>query len=84
MNTINEQIQEPESVAETEEPEIVAGTITDGSQAIAHDGFDVETFEQAVDDYARLGRTVEETSDVIRTGSALSRDLFWSFHKRSP
>jgi hypothetical protein len=44
----------------------------------------VETFEQAVDDYARLGRTVKETSGVIRTGSALLRDLFWSFHKRSP
>src|SRR5262245_12978641 len=84
MNTINEQIQEPESVAETEEPEIVAGTITDGSQAIAHDGFDVGTFEQAVGDYARLARTMEETATTIRTGSALLRDLFWSFHKRAP
>jgi hypothetical protein len=84
MNTISEQIQEPELVAEMEEPEIIAGAIADGSQVIAHDGFDVETFEQAVDDYARLGRMVEETACVIRTGSALLRDLFWSFHKRSP
>jgi hypothetical protein len=38
----------------------VAGAITYGSQAIAHDGFDVETFAQAADDYARLARTVEE------------------------
>jgi uncharacterized protein with von Willebrand factor type A (vWA) domain len=37
-----------------------------------------------VDDYARLGRTVEEMAGIIRTGSALLRDLFWSFHKRSP
>jgi uncharacterized protein with von Willebrand factor type A (vWA) domain len=44
----------------------------------------VETFEQAVDDSARLGRTIEEMAGVIRTGSSLLRDLFWSFHKRSP
>jgi uncharacterized protein with von Willebrand factor type A (vWA) domain len=84
MNTISEQIQEPELVGEMADSRSVAGAIVDGSQAIAHDGFDVETFVQAVDDYARLGRTVEETAGVIRTGSALLRDLFWSFHKRSP
>jgi uncharacterized protein with von Willebrand factor type A (vWA) domain len=84
METISEQIQEPEPVAEMEDMEIVAGAITDGSQAIAHDGFDVETFEQASDDYARLARTVTETATAIRTGPALLRDLFWSFHKRAP
>ena len=84
MNTISEQIQGPELVAEMVDSRSIAGAIADGSQTIAHDGFDVETFEQAVDDYARLGRTVEETICVIRTGSALLRDLFWSFHKRSP
>jgi uncharacterized protein with von Willebrand factor type A (vWA) domain len=84
MNTISEQIQGPELVAEMVDSRSIAGAIADGSQTIAHDGFDVETFEQAVDDYARLGRTVEETAGAIRTGSALLRDLFWSFHKRSP
>jgi len=84
MNATSEQIQEPELVVEMEEPEIVAGAIADGSQAIAHDGFDVETFEQAAGDYARLSRTVEETAGAIRTGQALLRDLFWSFHKRAP
>src|SRR6266511_3627756 len=79
-----EQIQGPEIVAEMEDVEIVAGAITDGSQAIAHDGFDVETFEQASDDYARLARTVTETAGAIHTGPALLRDLFWSFHKRAP
>jgi hypothetical protein len=82
--TLVEQIEKPVIVAETEEPEIVAGAITDGSQAIAHDGFDVETFEQAAGDYARLSRTVDETAGAIRTGPALLRDLFWSFHKRAP
>jgi hypothetical protein len=76
MDAISEQIQEPELVAEIEQPEIVAGAITDGSQAIAHDGFDVETFEQAAGDYARLSRTVEETAGAICTGAALLRDLF--------
>jgi uncharacterized protein with von Willebrand factor type A (vWA) domain len=84
MNTISEQIQGPELVTEMVDSRSIAGAIADGSQTIAHDGFDVETFEQAVDDYARLGRTVEETAGAIRTGSALLRDLFWSFHKRSP
>lgn len=84
MDAISEQIQEPELVAGMEEPEVVAGAITDGSQAIAHDGFDVETFEQAAGDYARLSRTVEETAGTIHTGKSLLRDLFWSFHKRAP
>src|SRR5215831_14296018 len=84
MNTISEQVQEPELVAEMANSRSVAGAIADGSQAIAHDGFDVEIFEHAVNDFARLGRTVEETSGVIRTGTSLLRDLFWSFHKRSP
>jgi hypothetical protein len=84
MDRISEQIQEPELVAEMTDSRSVAGAITDGSQAIAHDGFDVETFVQAVDDYARLARTVDETAGAIRTGPALLRDLFWSFHKRVP
>ena len=74
MNTVIEQTEEL----------VVAGAICDGSQAIAHDGFDVETFAQAADDYARLTRTVEETRGAIHTGQALLRDLFWSFHKRAP
>src|SRR5262245_39483499 len=84
MKTISEQIQGSEIVAEMGEAEIVAGAITDGSQAIAHDGFDVETFAQAADDYSRLARAAEETASAIRTGPALLRDLFWSFHKRAP
>src|SRR5262245_65510376 len=84
MDIICEQIQEPELVAEMEDGEIVAGAITDGSQAIAHDGFDVETFEQAADDYARLARTVTETAGSIHTGPAHLRDVFWSCQKRPP
>jgi hypothetical protein len=84
MDKINEQFQEPEFIAEREESKITVGAITDGSQSIAHDGFDVETFEQAADDYGRLGRSIQETAGAIHTGPALLRDLFWSFHKRAP
>jgi uncharacterized protein with von Willebrand factor type A (vWA) domain len=84
METISEQKHEPGVVAEMTGPRSVAGAITDGSQAIAHDGFDVETFAQAADDYSRLARTAEETASAICTGPALLRDLFWSFHKRVP
>jgi len=84
MDANIEQTQESEPVVEITDFRSVAGAITDGSQAIAHDGFDVETFEQAADDYARLTRTIEETANAIHTGPALLRDLFWSFHKRSP
>ena len=41
MNAISEQIQEPELVAEMSDSRSVADAIADGSQAIAHDGFDV-------------------------------------------
>ena len=84
MDANIEQTQEPEPIVEITDFSSVAGAITDGSQTIAHDGFDVETFEQAADDYARLTRTIEETANAIHTGPALLRDLFWSFHKRSP
>jgi uncharacterized protein with von Willebrand factor type A (vWA) domain len=84
METISEQIQEPELVAEKIDSKSVAGAIRDGSQAIAHDGFDVETFEQAAEDCSRLARTAEGAASAIRTGPALLRDLFWSFHKRVP
>jgi uncharacterized protein with von Willebrand factor type A (vWA) domain len=66
------------------ETEVIFGAITDGSQAIAHDGYDVETFERATSDYSRLAGTLEETSSTIQTGEALLRDLFWGFHKRAP
>ena len=83
--TLVEQIEKPVIAAEMKGPEIVAGAITNGSQAIAHDGFDVETFEQAADDYARLGQDGERDGRARSAPApALLRDLFWSFHKRAP
>jgi uncharacterized protein with von Willebrand factor type A (vWA) domain len=65
-------------------PKVIAGAIADGSQALSHDGYDVQIFEQAAEDYVRLTKTAEEAADRIRTGQALVRDMFWSFHKRVP
>lgn len=68
----------------TTETGISTGAIADGSQVLAHDGYDVETFAQATEDFGRLGRTVEESDATLSTAPALMRDLFWSFHKHAP
>lgn len=64
--------------------DIRTSAIADGSQVLTHDGYDVETFAQATEDFGRLGRTMEESGATLRTAPALLRDLFWSFHKRAP
>ncbi len=66
------------------ETRINTAAIADGSQVLAHDGYDVETFAQATEDFGRLGRTVAESGAMLSTAPALMRDLFWSFHKHAP
>ena len=58
--------------------------ITDGSQVLAHDGYDVQLWEEAVIDYGRLGGDARAYADRLVTAPALMRDLFWSFHQRVP
>lgn len=84
MDVSIEQPQTPKAVAEITSPRSVGGAITDGSQVIAHDGYDVESFQQAAEDYDRLASAVEGTVDKIRTGEELTRDVFWSFLKSAP
>ena len=67
----------------TEEP-IATGAITDGSQVIAHDGWDVQAFAETVAAFPKLTRAVNETQRQLSTGTALLRDLYWSFHKAAP
>lgn len=81
----SEDFLEPTSPAFAFEEEITASdTIADGTQVLAHDGYDVQEFDDAVETYSRLGRTVEAADQKLVTAPALLRDLFWSFHKRAP
>ncbi len=63
---------------------IQTGPLADGTQVVAHDACDVETFVQATEAFPRLARTVEESAQQLITAPALLRDLFWGFHKRAP
>lgn len=63
---------------------IATGAITDGSQVIAHDGWDVQAFAETVTAFPKLTRAVHETQRQLSSGTALLRDLYWSFHKAAP
>lgn len=65
-------------------PATVATAITDGSQVMAHDGYDVQEFSDTVSSFPKLARTVNEADQKLCTGTALLRDLYWSFHKATP
>jgi uncharacterized protein with von Willebrand factor type A (vWA) domain len=67
-----------------DEDTIVGRIIADGSQVVAHDGYDVQAFAEAVDHFARLGTTVAAARQCLITAPALYRDLFWTFYKRVP
>jgi uncharacterized protein with von Willebrand factor type A (vWA) domain len=58
--------------------------INDGSAVLAHDGYDVQTWQDAAQDYPRLTRALTEQRSHLVTAPALMRDLFWSFLKRAP
>jgi hypothetical protein len=57
---------------------------TSGIACLNHDSFDLDSFDQAISDYPNFLQTIEESGGTLSTGSALMRDLFWSFHKRAP
>jgi uncharacterized protein with von Willebrand factor type A (vWA) domain len=69
---------------EVETLAVATGAITDGSQVIAHDGFDVQAFAETVNAFPKLGRAVNDAQQQLCTGTALLRDMYWSFHKASP
>jgi uncharacterized protein with von Willebrand factor type A (vWA) domain len=60
------------------------GAIADGSQVLAHDGYDVDSYARAVRDFGRLGRLSQEAAERLRTAPALLKDLYWSFAKGAP
>ena len=57
---------------------------TSGVACLNHDSFDLDSFDQALSDYPNFKHTIDQSGDRLATGSALIRDLFWSFHKRAP
>jgi uncharacterized protein with von Willebrand factor type A (vWA) domain len=68
---------------EEREPRFFAAD-TSGVACLNHDSFDLDSFDQALSDYPNFKHTIEQSGDHLATGSALIRDLFWSFHKRAP
>lgn len=72
------------TAGQVEPDEIVTGAIAGGTQVIAHDGYDVQAFDEASASFPRLKRTLSAARQQINTGPALVRDLYWSFHKAAP
>jgi uncharacterized protein with von Willebrand factor type A (vWA) domain len=60
------------------------GAIVDGSQVIAHDGYDLDVWRAAVDAYGRLARLTEEATGRLTTALPLARDVFWAAYKAAP
>lgn len=58
--------------------------IVDGSQVLAHDGYDVQVWEEAARAYPRLDADLRQHAAELATARPLLRDLFWSFHQRAP
>lgn len=58
--------------------------ITDGSQVLQHDGYDVRIYEEALAAYDKLAAAVDAARQRVVTAPALFRDLFWSFYKHLP
>ena len=71
------------TTSRTEESAIAISAIMDGSQVIAHDGYDVQAFAETMNTFPKLARAVKD-SQQLSTGTSLLRDLYWSFHKASP
>ena len=47
--------QDPTTAITEDQPaEVVTGAVTDGTQVIAHDGYDVQAFGEAVNAFPRL------------------------------
>lgn len=66
------------------EAALATNPIADGSQFLAHDGYDVQEFAETVNTFPKLARTVNDVHQQLCTGTALLRDLYWSFHKATP
>ena len=57
--------------------------ITDGTQSVQHDAFDVIEYDNSVANSRKL-QIVQESSSVVATGQALIRDTFFAFNQSAP
>jgi uncharacterized protein with von Willebrand factor type A (vWA) domain len=82
---LSEEIEEVgDAAAEQDEQLIAPSPITDGSQALRHDGYDVQEFREALTAYGKLNTLAQQARQQLITAPALIADLFWSFIKRAP
>ncbi|MBF6611578.1 MAG: VWA domain-containing protein [Chloroflexi bacterium] len=58
--------------------------IEDGTQAVLHDAYDVQVYNEAFQSYSRLPETLQKVHDNLATAPALMRDVFNSVYKRLP
>ncbi len=58
--------------------------ISDGSQVMLHDGYDVQVFHDACAQYPNLAQIVNDASAELSTALALIRDVFFSFYHSNP
>lgn len=63
---------------------IVADPVRDGSAVMAHDGYDVQQWLQALHSFPRLRSTIEDAGKRLVTAPALFQDLFLSLFKPVP
>lgn len=63
---------------------IAPSPITDGSQVLRHDGYDVQEYHEALAAYGKLNTLDQQARRQLGTAPALLADLFWSFIKRAP
>lgn len=81
---IFDDIEGTDDVGEQHEQLIAPAPITDGSQVLRHDGYDVQEYHEALAAYGKLNMLAQQTRQQLITAPALIADLFWSFIKRAP
>ncbi|MFV9505461.1 MAG: hypothetical protein AB4911_12975 [Oscillochloridaceae bacterium umkhey_bin13] len=78
------QVTEPDPSEAVARYGFAPSPITDGSQVLRHDGYDVQEYQEALATYSSLDTLAQEARQRLITAPALLADLFWSFIKRAP
>ncbi len=82
----------PDAVPLTEDTQVghpdtsilATSAIQDGTQAVLHDAYDVQVYNEAQQSYSRQSETLSEARAHLSTAPALTRDVFNSVYKRAP